>query len=179
LKKQLKFWVFIILLVLIAPVLSSCTTSQYKTYTLKHYGISFSFEYPSGYKKISEYLQSNPGASIGVRFALAAGEDPVFGVNIDSPLAEVKVDPKAAANTAGSHTPEQELERTSITVAGITGELVAYSSNDFQNTPSVSQEVFFSANGVLWNIYIYSATDKADEAKTDFEHIINTFKVLP
>jgi hypothetical protein len=105
--------------------------------------------------------------------------DPHFGVNIDSPWSEVKVDPQTAANTAGSHTPEQELERTSITIAGAAGELVAYSFPDLKNAPTITREVFFDVDGVLWNIYIYSGTDKSDETKLDFEHIINTFKVLP
>ena len=178
LQKQLKFWSFLILVILVAPFVVSCTTSQYKTYTLKHNAIAFSFEYPSGYKKILNYLKSNPEAPIGIRFALGVSKDPVFGVDIAGLYSE-KVDPQDAARISGSHTPEQELERTSITVAGIPGELVAYSSTDFQNAPSVTREVFFSVNGVLWNIYIYSAPDKADEAKTDFEHIISTFKVLP
>ena len=184
-KKQLKFWVFIMLLVLIAPVLSSCTTSQYKTYTLKHYGISFSFEYPSGYKKVSAYLQDNPGAPIAVRFAQAHGflgllsTDPRFVVNIESPFSVTKTDPITAANTAGSHSLGQELERASITIDGMLGELVAYSSTDPESGATITREVFFSVNGVLWNIFIYSSPEKADKAKTDFEHIISTFKVLP
>ena len=177
-KKQLKIWFILIPVVLVASAVNSCTTSQYKTYTLKHNGITFSFEYPSGYKKDSSSIQDNPEAPIGVRFALAAGKDPVFGVNIDSPLA-AKIDPKVAANTAGSHTLEQELERTSITIAGTTGELVAYSDTDPKIGATITREVFFSVNGVLWNIFIYSAVAKADEAKLDFEHIIDTFKVLP
>jgi len=58
-KKQLKFLVCILVLVLTAPTVVSCTSSQYKTYTLKHNGISFSFEYPLGYKKFLSYIQDN------------------------------------------------------------------------------------------------------------------------
>jgi hypothetical protein len=162
-QKRTKLGLFVMYLVLIASAVSSCRASQYRTYTLKHNSVHFSFEYPSGYKTVSAYLQRSPH----------------FGVNIDSPWSEVKVDPQTAANTAGSHTPEQELERTSITIAGATGELVAYSFPDLKNAPTITREVFFDVDGVLWNIYIYSGTDKSDETKLDFEHIINTFKVLP
>ena len=184
-KKQLKLWVFLILVVLVTPAVSSCATSQIKTYTFKHYGVSFSFEYPSSYKRISSYIQDNPGAPIGVRFARARGffgllsTDPVFVVNIDSPLSVKEPDPKSTANIAGSHSADQELEGASILIAGTVGELVAYSSSDFQNTPSVTREVFFSVNGILWSISIYSGIAKADEAKLDFEHIVTSFKIMP
>ena len=61
----------------------------------------------------------------------------------------------------------------------MTGELVAYSDTDPKIGATITREVFFSVNGVLWNIFIYSAVAKTDEAKLDFEHIIDTFKVLP
>jgi hypothetical protein len=184
-QKRTKSGLLFMSLVLIASAVSSCRTSQYKTYTLKHNSVHFSFEYLSGYKTINAYLQRSPGAPVAVRFARARGmfgllsTDPHFVVNIDSPWSEVKVDPKTAANTASSHTPEQELERTSITIAGMTGELVVYSFPDLKNASTITREVFFDVDGVLWNIYIYSGTDKSDEAKLDFEHIISTFKVLP
>jgi hypothetical protein len=183
-KKQFKLCIFLLLMALLATAAVNCTppslpdTSQLKTYTLKHYGDHFSFEYPAGYKIVSTYLQSNPNATVSVRFAWH-GTDPTFSVNIDSPVAETKNIPAGAAAIAGGHTPDQELERASIPIAGTTGELVAYAGVDIQNYSSVTREVFFDINGVLWNVNISSSTAKADQAKLDFEHIINTFKILP
>jgi hypothetical protein len=181
-KKRLKFWLLFILVVSIAFGASSCTqnaisgtNSKYKTYSLKHYGVSFSFEYPVGYKTILSYIQDNPDASIGVHFSWQ-GADPIFGVDIYSPNAE-QVDPTTAANTAGSHTPDEEIERTSIAIAGTTGEMVTYNSDDYQNAPSINRGVYFDVNGVLWSISIYSSTANADKAENDFDHIISTFKV--
>jgi hypothetical protein len=175
-KIQLKVLICILVLVLTAPTIVSCTSSQYKTYTLKHNGISFSFEYPSGYKKILSYIQDNPAAPIGVRFAL--NNDPVLMVNIAGDLSENNPDLNAAAMAAGSHTTQQETERSSITIGGTTGVLVAYSYPDRSLTSTVTREVFFAVNGILWNISTYSSAAKADEAKLVFEHMINTFKVL-
>ena len=181
-KKRSKFWLLLILVVSIAFGASSCTqsaisgtSSNYKTYSLKPYGVSFSFEYPVGYKTILQYFQDNPDASIGVHFSWQ-GTDPIFGVDINSTIAE-QVDPTTAANTAGSHIPNEEIERTSIAIAGTTGELVAYNSDDYQNAPSINRGVYFDVNGVLWSISIYSSTANADKAENDFEHIISTFKV--
>lgn len=177
-----------ILILIIATILtgvSSCTTPQYRTYTLQHNGISFSFEYPSEYKKVSTYLQDSHGAPVTVRFARLGGifglftTYPRFVVDVSSPLSETETDPKKAADTAGSHTPDQQLERATISIAGTTGELVAYAYPDAKIVSSITREVFFSVNGVLWNIDIYSSAAKADIAKVDFEHIISTFKVLP
>jgi hypothetical protein len=185
LKKMKNIGILVLIVAIILTVVSSCTTPQYRTYTLQHNDISFSFEYPSAYKKVSAYLQDSQGAPITVRFARLGGifglftTDPHFIVDISSPLSETEVDPKTAADTAGSHTPDQQLERAVITIAGTTGELVAYSQPDTKIVPIIIREVFFNANGVLWNIGIYSSTDKADTAKVDFEHIISTFKVLP
>jgi hypothetical protein len=55
---------------------------------------------------------------------------------------------------------------------------VAYSYPDRSLTSTVTREVFFAVNGILWNISTYSSAAKADEAKLVFEHMINTFKVL-
>ena len=175
-KKQLKFLICIIIAALIAPAVVSCTSSQYKTYSLKHNGISFSFEYPSGYKKILSYIQDNPAAPIGIRFAL--NNDPVLMVNIAGNLSEKNPDLNAVATTAGSHTPQQETERSSITIGGTTGVLVVYVFPDTQVPSTITREVFFNINGILWNIDTYSSATKADEAKLVFEHMINTFKIL-
>jgi hypothetical protein len=180
-KKRLIFWLLLILVVSVAFGASSCTqnvtsgtNSNYKTYSLKHYGVSFSFEYPVGYKTILSYIQNNPDASIGVHFSWQRA-DPIFGIDINSPVAE-QVDATTAANTAGSHTPDEEIERISIAIAATTGELVAYNSG-YQYAPTINRAVYFDVNGVLWSISIYSSTANADKAENDFEHIISTFKV--
>lgn len=161
---------------------SSCSHSQYKTFTLKQFDVKFSFEYPADYKIVNKYTPDNQNATIGVRFAqrkfLWFTEDPVFGVNIGSRLA-THVNPVTAAERAGSHTREQLLERTSIIITNILAEMVIYSSADFNDAPSVTIDVFLETQGRLWNIFIYSSKEKAEEAKQDFVHIIQTFQILP
>jgi hypothetical protein len=175
LKNKLKFkLILLISSLVIIPLVSSCTTPPYKTYSLKHYDYQFSFDYPSGYKNIQSYIQKNPDAPLSVRFARDS-ENIVFGISISSPHTENRT-PAEAANIAGSHSPEQELERSSVTIAGISGELVAYSYTS-QDSPMVDRTIFFDAYGTLWHIFIYSHPEKAEEAKLDFDHIIQTFKL--
>ncbi len=167
-------------------VTSSGVTSQYKTYTLKHDNISFSFEYPVGYKIVNSDMQPNPLAALSVRFAHASGLfgwfsiDPVFNVIVGNTVAQQQYDLDSIASSAEGHTPADELDRESIFIAGAgtTGVMVDYTSKDYKNEPSVTREVFFVVNGVLWNICIYSSPAKANQAKLDIEHVINTFKVF-
>ena len=64
-----------------------------------------------------------------------------------------------------------------MAVTGTMGVMVAYTSEDFENKPSVSREIFFVVNGDLWNINTYSSPAKANQAKLDIEQRIGTFKV--
>lgn len=171
----------LIALMVMVPILAGCNTSQYKTYTLKHGAVHFSFEYPSRYEKQSEYLQSSELAPIGIRFVHrqpdAPGKDTVFGVNI-SRLAPEWPDAKAAvARIISLGNTIQVTEQSLTTVAGISGELVVYLDSRMPNTPSI-REVFFVFDGLLWNIFIYSDVSKADQAKADFNQILQTFKIL-
>jgi hypothetical protein len=94
-KKRLKFRTLLILVAAVTFGASSYTQnvtlgtkSKYKTYSLKHYGVSFSFEYPVGYEMVSSYIQTNPLAATSVRFALASG---IFGWVSTDPIINVIV----------------------------------------------------------------------------------------
>jgi hypothetical protein len=172
----------VLLLVLLSASAGACTAAEYKTYSLKHNNISFSFEYPAAYKKTSSYVKSDPAAPLSVRFAHADGilglssTDPVIFVDIPSSQSQ-QVAPQIAVKTAGGHTPGQEAERATVQIAGTTGEMVVYASSDYQNLASITRAVFFSVNGVTWSVSVYSGGAKAEEAKNVFDHVLQTFKV--
>jgi hypothetical protein len=175
-----------------APVVVGCDTSEYHTFSFTHstgtdspYSvretISFSFEYPSGYKKIMTYAKNNRAAPIAVRFARATGAfgcvrpaDTVFAVNIGWPSRE-SYDAKEAADRtiAGLGSPELVQERSPTIVAGIPAELLVFGA-----TQMPERAVFFDFDGRIWKIFIYSQSSGADQAKVDFEHIVETFKVF-
>jgi hypothetical protein len=180
-QQTLCIYLGLIALMVTVPILAGCNTSQYKTYTLKHDAVHFSFEYPSSYKKQSEYLQSSELAPIGIRFVHrqpnAPSKDTVFAVNISRPAPEWPDAKGAVARIISLGNTIQVTEQSPITVAGISGELVVYLDSRMPNTPSV-REVFFVFDGLLWNIGIYSDESEADQAKVDFDHILQTFKIL-
>jgi hypothetical protein len=79
------------------------------------------------------------------------------------------------------------LERTTININGISGELVVYSSKvglipeaplESSEIVRINRTVCFDYGGLIWIIIIESDEDKADQAKADFEHILQTFKIL-
>jgi hypothetical protein len=113
---------------------------------------------------------------LGLLLRHAPSKEPIFCININSSAAK-QTNPAQAADTAGGHKPQQETERGTISIAGITGESVTYSYPNIGLTSTITREVFFNVNGVLWNIFIYSGTDKADEAKLVFNQVISSFKL--
>ncbi len=187
----------LVALTVTAPVVSGCDTSEYHTFSFTHttgtdssYSVretvAFSFAYPSGYRKVMTYAKSNRAAPVAVRFARATGSfgrvrqtDTVFAVNIEWPGREWR-DAKEAVDRAISGLDSLELvrERSAATVAGIPAEQVAYHDPRMPETPE-AREVFFDHDGRIWNILIYSETIGAEQAKLDFEHIVQTFKILP
>jgi len=40
------------------------------------------------------------------------------------------------------------------------------------------REVYFDYNGLIWRIDIRSDSTTAEEDKADFEHVLQTFKIL-
>jgi hypothetical protein len=168
-------------LMVVVPTLTGCKISQYKTYTLNHGAVHFSFEYPSCYEKQSEYLQSSELAPIGIRFVHrqlnAPSKDTVFGVSISPPAPEWPDAKGAVARIISLGNTIQVTEQSLITIAGISGELVVYLDSRMPDTPSI-REVFFVFDGLLWNIFIYSDVSKADQAKADFNQILQNFKIV-
>jgi len=102
--------------------------------------------------------------------------------------------------------PEKLLERSAIIVAGLSAELIVYSHRPptIASTPAapdffavtssvwgvasaaaplepemkVTREAYFDYKGLIWNVAIDSDESEADQAKGDFEHILQTFKIL-
>lgn len=182
--------------ILAALVASGCSTSTYKTFVFEHrtepnaqYPVEqvthFSFDYPRDYRRISTYAKPDPVPPIGVRFAKATGTfgivrptDTFFGIGIGWSPEQSNASEAVNRLISGLGAPSQVYERSSLVVAGITGEQVIYHDARMPNTPE-AREVFFDYDGRVWNICICSTDGFAEQARLDFEHIIQTFKILP
>ena len=150
------------------------------------YVTHFSFEYPSGYRKVMTDARSEPPAPLVVRFAKATGvfgcvrqTDTCFGVSIIWPSREARDALEAVDRViSGLDDPNLVRERSSAAVAGIPAVQVAYRDPRVLDRPEM-REVFFDYGGRIWNIFIYSETSRAEQAKLDFVHVVQTFKILP
>ncbi len=193
-----KLVIFLSALAVVAAMAAACGgTSPYKTFSFDHRTkpsaqnaaeqvTHFSFEYPRDYRRTSTYVKPDPVPPIGVRFARATGTlgcvrqtDTVFGINIGYGFSGY-MNAAESASRAVSALGEGGLvrEHSSIIVAGLTGDQVVYHDPRQPNAPEV-REVFFDYDGRIWDLYIYSEAALAEQARLDFEHIIQTFKILP
>ena len=167
---------WIAILLLLAVSLSSCVGSGYKTFEELKGADHYSFEYPAGYRLTMHHANPYPRAVNGVRFVrkLSDGSEIVLGVNIGNPAVEYR-NAKAAADRLLSVAGRELIERSTGTVSGVSCEVVTL----FTETSKFEKKSFFDHNGRLWEFYVYSERDKAEQVKADFEHLFNTFKILP
>lgn len=72
------------------------------------------------------------------------------------------------------------LERTAVMVSGIQAELIAYEVDGFIMEPPIlyKVEVSFDHNGLQWDISAKGGIDTADMLRADFDHVIETFRIL-
>ena len=180
----------VLVAVMMALLAGACSAPEYRTFEFEHSTrpssayetpviTRFSFEYRSEYRKVMTYAKDNRAAPLEVRFALATGAfgcvrpaDTVFGVNIDWPDRDWRDAKEAVDRTiAGLVSPELVRERSSITVAGIPAELLVC------DTAMPERAVFFDYEGRIWNIFVYSQSSQADQAKLDFEHVVASFRL--
>ena len=47
-----------------------------------------------------------------------------------------------------------------------------------ERIPKIAYEAYFENTGILYNINIHSILDIAEQAKVDYEHIVQTFIIL-
>lgn len=184
-------------LLLASVAVGGCSSSAYKMFSFEHRVkptpqhpeeqiTHFSFEYPRAYRRSGTYAKDDPVPPIIVRFARATGTlgcvrrtDTVFAITIGLGFPGY-TNATEAASRAISALGEGGVvrEHSSVTVAGLTGDQVVYHDPRQPAAPEVSA-VYFDYGGRIWNIYIYSETTRADQARLDFEHVIQTFKILP
>lgn len=180
-QKQVLWISIVLILAIVFAILFGCNSSQYEMYTLEHGKAHFSFEYPRRYKKQMEYLQPSDDAPKGIRFVYRQYDlkekNTVFGFNISPALKSLDAKGAIDRTISGLKDMKHVVERSTLTVDGISSEMVVYYDSRMPYTPSV-RELFFVSKELLWNIYIYSDTENAEQAKTDFEHILRTFKII-
>ena len=180
---------------------SGCQNSDvnsYKTFTLDEGTIHFSLEYRTYYK----VKEVKPGADTGdivkdimyltlISPRVKATRDHTYIDVITAKPNELVPDAKTgierAERNASSWADYKLLDKYELTIDGVKAYRIDYQMRNIvpaiagvSNIPfiEVTREVNFDANGFVWMIQMRSDSSTAEDDKVDFEHIIQTFRIL-
>jgi hypothetical protein len=171
----------------------SCNNSEYREYSFNR-GAKFSFEYPTHYKifSIHTYIKSESTGGLYFIDKLPSKGRPegFIDIGLEDPNTHYSDAEGAVEYTQGSINADFSaniIERSSIIILGRQAELIVYSHKSIimpeappasYNVTKITREVFFDHSGAIWRIIIDSDEERSDQAKSDFEHILQTFKIL-
>ncbi len=188
-------------LILAAIFLAGCTNTEpsttttnigYLKATATKLGINFSFEYPDSYIKLTPDVFEDTGGdnAISLLYVEPGTAEGKADKQIQIiPLAPIKGRPNAVAWTNEHITvlemndEEFELiERSTIEVAGISGEMIAYKSSilgNYLNSPNlIIRDVYLDYQGYIWKISVLAITELGAQVEPDFDHLTDTFDFL-
>lgn len=178
---------------------SGCSGADgYKTFTIGEGIAKFSFDYSSRYK-VKEYYAHDNITAVHIRgpFNKEANDYTLIDV-IVVPTTSFYPDAESAINDlirkrSGDSVFEfKVLEQGDLMVAGIPAKFIVYqerdltraiadmyADNDSKKTAyEVCREIDFVYNDLLWIISIDSDVSTAEADKANFEHVLQTFKIL-
>ena len=176
----------------IFPVGCATTDPGYVKATATKQGISFSFEYPVSYEKLTPDAFEDTGGdpSVSLLYAIPGSimEKADKQIYI-RPCDPIPSRPDATAWTEEhiklleNNDPRFELiERSAVQVAGIDGQMVAYHSSvlgNYLNSPNLTcWDAYIDYQGYIWKISVLAIEEIGDQAEPDFENLINSFEFL-
>ncbi len=184
--------VLITLLIIVGVVLSGCSSTEYIKATAIKRGNSFSFEYPSTFKKLTpdafddiggdnsvSLLYTEPGSNRGKA-------DMQIYIIANSPIAgrpDAAAWEEAHIKILEQSDDEFELyERSTIQVSGIEGYKIVYYTtilgNYLNSMKLVCRDVYIDYKEYIWKISVLAVEEMGDEAEPIFQHLIESFKFL-
>ena len=200
--KIIKIGTSLLLILVVLPVFPGCQNTDnntYQTFTFTK-GIKFSFEYPSHYYKEGIWAYK-PWASKGdIEFYDKLPSDWNWYDHFYIRVQDSWKSAHEAIEGIVNNTLEKEIiEISNVTMAGMQGEMLVYShhapkvSDQFgwscsprkinhpdnpNNVLWIDRIAYFSSGNKLWSVEIGWSESKAEQQKADFDHILQTFKIL-
>ncbi len=178
---------------LILFLITSCAQSGtgYRKVTLHKPGVIISFEYPARWEDPGNTLKDT-SSNIDVLLvqyptsAAATSADITFQILV-SPASATLPNAQAGLNYLIKSLPGlgpgfNLLGPSPTLIAGIQGEMVTYSavfnaSAPLGDAPSICRNLYFNYQGQIWVIDVNAHQDISEQANTDFNHIIQSFKL--
>ncbi len=171
----------------------SDSTHDYITFVLDEGTARFALELSKDYK----VDRVNPGNDTGdpsedfmaVTFVNKTKESTIiqiFGNKPSELIPNAQAAIERTETNASSWDDYQLIEKTELTINGVKAYRIDYKHNNIipaivgTSKPSLSiyREVNFDADGLRWMILMESDSSTAEEDKADFEHILETLKIL-
>jgi hypothetical protein len=182
-----------------ALTLASCSTpvpTGYRTYSLPDKGIAhLSFEYPASFNVRQVQLYDDTGyerMDIDGPYSRQTRDRATMWVvaqRYTSPISVGDLIASAQA-VAGGLSGYKLLDRSPFYFNGITAEQFSYfyyaPRSDYERkilgftpAPTVSRQIYFSLNGLEWTIAMTTDEARLDVDNPGFEHLLQTFTLLP
>ncbi len=193
-------YLLLIVILMSSSVLTGCF--GYKVFSNTEGSIHFQFEYRAD-MRIDLRSHADNRFFVGFRrYGISGWPDKDMIVDIDRYPNRLYLDiynasellDNLVARTMKYYQVAQVLERSPITIGGIKGEIVTYSLDLRSGPPPldappkgepqtptlvmITRLITFDHDGFIWMIKMSAYEKVAEEAKSDFEHVIQTFKIL-
>jgi hypothetical protein len=184
--------IVILVLLVTGTLVFGCSGDGYQKTVETKRGIRFSFEFPESYQdpapewdddwSVYLYREVKEGniEDTDTRFTIM-----IFDPGREIPESKSKLEQRIEDYSQSPSGHEFELiERSDVEVSGVRGELVVYtfrylgSFEILESNLSIVRSVYLDYKSKIWNIEIVSHPEVAEQAKQEFEHIIESFKFL-
>jgi hypothetical protein len=182
--RLVKIIVAVIILVATIVTVSCNINTEYQKVTVTKGGVRFSFEYPSSYQDKNHTLYNDVTGSFLLKRVNDANtwdnsDTSLFGFfNTKYPSAQAFLDALLQdLKTADSSNQIKILENSEVMVGGVEGDLVYYSA-EYGKRPHFLTYVFFDYKGQTCSLNIDALGTVSEQAKSEFNHIIESFEFL-
>jgi hypothetical protein len=190
-KNWLKFTCLISLVLILIIIGGGCGESEYAKAEATKLGISFSFEYPLSYEKITADTFEDNGREPSLSLLYTDPESTLGKADIQ--IYVILNGPIAGRADATAWTEEHIkiieehdeafilYERSTVNVSGISAYKLVYFSSllgNYLNTNDlIIREVYFDYRGFIWKISVLAVQEFGDQAEPVFEHLIESFNI--
>jgi len=139
----------------------------YRTFTQTKWDDHYSFEYPAS-------LRQTVDNRVGVRFVghLADGSEIVVAASVG-----VYPSPAARVEKTMSVKSRVLLDHSQAKIKGAPCEVLTFI--EAKIAPLLVKSAFFEYNDRSWEFFVYSDPDHQEEVEALFQHVLDTFEVLP
>ena len=181
-------FMLILLFTLLASISCSTNNDGFQKAVVTKLGIRFSFEYPSSYQDKNRTLKDNTYVANSILLARVDNNntwdnsDTQFRISIIDksiyPSAKACLDATVQnIKRAYSSNQIEVINNSEKRIASIDGYILEYNAV-YAQQPHALIYLFFDYQDFVWSVYMDARGSVAGQAKSEFEHIVDTFQFV-